>query len=64
MFKNLITGEIYLSRKEGKRAVGHAKFNRLLRLKQIAYFENINNSFANNYELLHQNTESRDSKAE
>ena len=62
MLQNLITGEIFTSRKEAKRAIGHAKFNRLFRLKQIIYYPAINNSFANNYELLHQNTESRNTE--
>ena len=58
MFMDRITGEIYNSRKEAKRAIGHAKFNRLLKIKQITYFKNPNTSFASNdYEQLHQNTQ-------
>lgn len=54
MFMDRITGEIYNSRKEAKRAIGHAKFNRLLKIKQITYFKNTNTSFATNYyEYLH-----------
>ena len=48
----------YKTRKEAKQVLGHAQFNRLAKDHQIIFIPtNDNNSFAQNYEQLHSNTE-------
>lgn len=53
MLKNLITGEIFNNRKDAKKSLGHANFNRLFKEKKIIY---INRSTLADCGEIHTNT--------
>ena len=58
MFFDIRTQTRFKTRKEAKQVLGHAQFNGLARIQQIIFIPtNDNNSFAQNYEQLHSNTE-------
>lgn len=50
------TNQIYKNRHEAKQALGHGKFNRLYKARQIQFLQT-ENSFAIDYEFIYSNTE-------